>query len=390
MCAMMRAQDHQDIRLRAEEGVCVGAHRCLLALASDKLCALFRQVTLDARAQELYLVGHSARTVKLFVHYVYTCEDVTRGLSAQEIVDLLLFANEYLCLRLQRICEHRLGAMVCAENVHSLTHMAQALYLEHLAVFCTRFLRQSTKLQQLCNIEIGSCTAEEADWIEFLAAAGSGYLDAADTTHWLCMVHPAVRASSEDVTRGLAACVCSTPCQCPRAKGLRLRKMRLDEAGAVALLTDPLLHSQVSTEERAEIREAALCSHRERESRDAQRVQDLTPNSFCLLARQCELLRSGLMCDVIVVSCDQTTRLCAHRCVLSLHSDKFSALFRFHAAEWSFDNQPPAFTLNSTDGSSLTLLLQYMYTGERVMGVHTAHNNVYRLRTRRSHYCTTA
>lgn len=139
MIECLRGSNTADVMIQVEDQS-FQAHRWLLSAR----CEMFA-VMLDQRMQErlsgvVRITGHSASTVDLFLRYVYSVEpDFLGQVTTEELCGLLLFANEYLCMRLQRICEHHLGSrMQGAADQKNITQLADVLDLPVLSCYIKR------------------------------------------------------------------------------------------------------------------------------------------------------------------------------------------------------------------------------------------------------------
>lgn len=161
---LFESGEQNDVVLVLPTGERFAAHRCVLAARSDKLRAMLLGGSSsfhEASAFEIAIQHPWTPSVfGLLLRYLYTGRALAMGHDAQETVELLVLADEYLCPRLRQQCEHVLGSQL------DIGHVDEAMQL-------SQSLGGLQDLERYCQLIVSACQDEavRAKWLSLVLTA---------------------------------------------------------------------------------------------------------------------------------------------------------------------------------------------------------------------------
>jgi len=136
-----------DVTLKVKDTL-FPCHRVILAARCPKFGAMFGSggpSALRERTEEIIeITGHDAKLFELLLEYIYS--DKIATLSAENALELLCLADEYLIERLKQMCELELIAIVDVDNVADLLCHANHYQAAVLKNFCISFILDNAHL----------------------------------------------------------------------------------------------------------------------------------------------------------------------------------------------------------------------------------------------------
>ncbi|RHY27412.1 hypothetical protein DYB32_006797 [Aphanomyces invadans] len=125
------------------EGSVVYGHKLVLSMASPAFRAMFstgfREATNDA-----IVIPHVSRTVfQVMMKYVYSGHLESGELGWDDLLDLLVAADQYMLDHLKQLCERDLERLLDTTNIDDVMDGATRANASHLAAVCRHFVRNA-------------------------------------------------------------------------------------------------------------------------------------------------------------------------------------------------------------------------------------------------------
>ncbi len=138
------AGDHSDVRF-VIEGRELQAHRAILSVRSEYFRALFKRSTWAPEQGPFVIKDYTYDTFLRMIEYVYsnTIKDV-ESISANDIIELLTLANEYLLIDLRVLCEHLAAKCLTFDNIGKFYLLSNTHNATELRAACQRYVSKNS------------------------------------------------------------------------------------------------------------------------------------------------------------------------------------------------------------------------------------------------------
>eukprot|EP01039_Chlorochromonas_danica_P002160 gene2160-2358_t len=136
---------HSDITFILDNGLkSIPAHKAILSARSEYFEAMFRVGGMIESSLKEIIISHEASNFKRLLEFIYT-NDVRdlATISPEEVISLLVMANEYLLSDLRVICEKRAAAIISVENIGKLLLLSAGHNASVLRDACGDFVQKN-------------------------------------------------------------------------------------------------------------------------------------------------------------------------------------------------------------------------------------------------------
>lgn len=136
---------HSDITFILDNGMkSIPAHKAILSARSEYFEAMFRVGGMMESSLQEIAISHDASSFKRLLEFIYTngVRDLDT-ISPEEVISLLVMANEYLLSDLRVICEKRAAAIISFENINKLLLLSAGHNASVLRDACGDFVQKN-------------------------------------------------------------------------------------------------------------------------------------------------------------------------------------------------------------------------------------------------------
>jgi len=141
----------------------VHVHKWLLSCRSEKFNALFNSSMEENKSGSMIIENHSSKIVMVMLQYLYTDQvSSTTITTLDDIISLLVLADEYLLPQLKRICEIKLIEKIDEDNIIRLFNVCNLYHTKGLKHRCDLFFTENHQnLQKKYDMSILFPIAQE-------------------------------------------------------------------------------------------------------------------------------------------------------------------------------------------------------------------------------------
>jgi hypothetical protein len=114
------------------------AHKCVLLCRSEKFRAMFKSSMKETSTGEVVIENHEPHIFYALLEYLYT-DNLSNELKDEDLIALLVVADEYVLPRLKQLCEFRLLELISSVLLLQLFNVANLYDLQALKSKCVQF-----------------------------------------------------------------------------------------------------------------------------------------------------------------------------------------------------------------------------------------------------------
>ena len=136
---------HSDIKFLVDNKTTeVKAHKAILSARCDYFRAMFQEGGMLESQLDCITVNHDSKSFKRMLEFLYTnyVKDIDSS-SSEEVISLLMMANEYLLEDLRILCEKRAAKMINVDNVSKLFLLSAGHNASVLREACGSFVEEN-------------------------------------------------------------------------------------------------------------------------------------------------------------------------------------------------------------------------------------------------------
>lgn len=140
------AGENSDVRFMIAEGNReLLAHKAILSARSEYFRAMFKRSTWEAKDDHIVIRDHAYETFARMIEYIYTntIRDI-ESVSANDIMDLLTLANEYVLAELRVFCEQRAARCLNFDNIGKFYLLSHTHNATNLRAACQRYVADNS------------------------------------------------------------------------------------------------------------------------------------------------------------------------------------------------------------------------------------------------------
>jgi len=138
------------------------AHKCVLLCRSQKFRGMFKSSMKESSGGYAVIENHEPHIFYALLQYLYT-DQLNSELKGEDLIALLVLADEYIVPRLKQLCEIRLLEFISCPLLLQLFNVAKLYDLQALKSKCTQFFfSHRLELHNVCAASQFSTLAELA------------------------------------------------------------------------------------------------------------------------------------------------------------------------------------------------------------------------------------
>ena len=122
----------------------IPAHKAVLCARSEYFAAMFREGSMRESMESVIRTSHDAITFRRMLEFVYS-NDVLglENCAPQELISLLILANEYLLEDLRTLCEMHAAKIISVDNISKLLLLSAGHNASVLRNACARYVTEN-------------------------------------------------------------------------------------------------------------------------------------------------------------------------------------------------------------------------------------------------------
>lgn len=136
---------HSDVTFVLDGGsMLIKSHKAILSARSEYFRAMFQEGGMSESFQNQIKVSHNPTSFKRMLEFIYTnCVQDLERCSSEDVISLLILANEYVLDDLRILCEKRASKMITVDNISQLFLLSAGHNASVLRDACGTFVEEN-------------------------------------------------------------------------------------------------------------------------------------------------------------------------------------------------------------------------------------------------------